>query len=49
MSKSNAIGAILGALVLVCVPAVATTTSPDEYEVRIRLAGAFRSARTSTA
>jgi hypothetical protein len=40
MSKSKAIGAILGALVLTCLPAVATTTSSDEHEVLIRLAGA---------
>src|SRR5688572_4677248 len=39
MSKSNAFGAILGALVLSCVPAVATTIS-SEGEVLIRLNGA---------
>jgi len=39
MSKSKAIGAILGALVLSCMPALATTIE-SEYEVLIRLAGA---------
>ena len=39
MSKSKAIGAILGALMLVCVPAAATTVSSDD-EVLIRLIGA---------
>jgi hypothetical protein len=39
MSKSKAIGAILGALALLCVPAVAMTTSSED-EVLIRLAGA---------
>lgn len=39
MSKSKAIGAILGALVLSCMPALATTIE-SEHEVLIRLAGA---------
>lgn len=39
MSKSKAIGVILGALVLSCMPALATTISSED-EVLIRLAGA---------
>jgi hypothetical protein len=39
MSKSKAIGAILGALVLSCMPALATTISSGD-DVQIRLGGA---------
>ena len=39
MSKSKAIGAILGALVLSCMPALATGISSED-DVQIRLAGA---------